>query len=76
MKEFVNPFVEKRKKTFSLIQQILKSMESKGPVSYSQLTAIVQVNYGLSDKTARLYLKTLREAGFIIIDNGCVRSST
>lgn len=75
MKEFINPFVERKRKNIQFILKVIKALEEKnGKVNYSQIIAYIVVETGLSEKTVRGDLKILKDANRIEIKDGFVKT--
>lgn len=64
-----NPFQEAMKQRYEQIRKMAKAL---GKCDYRRFVALVQINFGVSKRTAVEYVQTLRHAGYIGVDHGNV----
>jgi len=72
-REFINPFLELKKER---LDKICKMIGALRECDYGRFVALIQINIGVSDKIARDYIQLLRNADYIVINNGKIYPHT
>lgn len=62
-----NPFLEGKVQRLKAVRKLI---EVKQPVTVAKIKALIQFQFGVSEKTANNYIKTLHNAEIIEINNG------
>lgn len=69
-----NPFLEKKKERLVLLKKMLDSLTKDGEkVKIGRMISVIEINFGLSKKTAREYLDTFVASEFIEKEGGFVK---
>jgi hypothetical protein len=61
-----------RKARTDLLMQTIKALE---PVEYFKLVGLMSLNYGQSSDLTKKYLQELKDAEFILVNNGIITTS-
>ena len=69
MKE--NPFLTDKRDRLEKTKKMIKAMKE---VKYKKFVALLEMDMGISKDTAKDYIETLENAGFIKKDNGTIIS--